>query len=319
LPNYANLGIEVAGIYDLDRSRAETLAAKFGLRRIYDSLEAALSDARAEIVDVALPAAVQPPVVEAALRAGRHVLAQKPLALESKRARELVELAEAQNRYLCINQQARFDEGVMAARAMLERGWIGQPAGFEMSVVRASWWRGWYKDVPDLELWYHSIHEIDIIRSWFGTPVSAWCGAGTVAGQECAGETNVACGFSFSSGVHGIYRATSENRAGDNYTHYRIDGSEGAIEGDFGRFMPAHGQRFGRPDRLRVWSRTLPTEDWLPYPCTQRWFLDAFAGPIGALLRAVATNTPPVPPARDNIETIRLIERLYASAKSETI
>jgi predicted dehydrogenase len=316
LPSYANLGIEVAGIYDLDRPRAEALATKFGIARVYDSLAEALGDSRVEIVDIALPAAVQPPVVAAALRADRHVLAQKPLALDSQKALELVELAEARNRYLCINQQARFDEGVMAARAMIERGWIGQPVGFEMSVIRATHWRSWYLDVPELELWYHSIHEIDILRSWFGTPVSAWCGAGTVPGQECTGETNVFCGFTFSANLHGIYRATSENRAGDNVTRFRIDGSEGAIEGDFGRFAPASGQRFGRPDHLRVWSRTLPTEDWLVYPCTKRWFLDAFAGPIGVLFRAVATNTPPVPSARDNVDTIRLIETLYASMKA---
>jgi predicted dehydrogenase len=315
LPNYANLGIEVTGIYDLDRGRAEALAEKFGIARVYASLDEALSDPRAEIVDIALPAAVQPPVVEAALRAGRHVLAQKPLALDSQRALELVELAEEQNRYLCVNQQARFDEGVMAARAMIERGWIGQPVGFEMSVIRGSHWASWYVNVPELELWYHSIHEIDILRSWFGTPTSAWCGAGTVPGQNCAGETNVVCGFSFSADLHGVYRATSENRTGENVTRFRIDGSEGAIEGDFGRFAPTAGSRFGRPDHLRVWSRTLPTTGWLVYPCTKRWFLDAFAGPIGTLFRAVATKTPPVPAARDNVDTIRLIEKLYVSMR----
>ena len=316
LPNYANLGIEVAGIYDLDRSRAETLAAKFGIARVYDSLEAALGDPRAEIVDIALPAPLQPPVVAAALRAGRHVLAQKPLALDSQIALELVEFAEANQRYLCVNQQARYDEGIMAARAMLARGWIGEPVGFEMSVIRSMQWRSWYAEAPELELWYHSIHEIDAILSWFGTPSSVWCGGGTVPGQAYGGETNVFCGFTFSPNLHGVYRATSENRAGSNVTRYRIDGSEGAIEGDFGRFAPATVSRYGRPDNLRVWSRTLPTEEWLVYPCTQRWFLDAFAGPIGALLRAVATNEPPVPSARDNVATIRVIEQLYASMQS---
>ena len=59
----------------------------------------------------------------------------------------------------------------------------------------------------------------------------------------------------------------------------------------------------------------MPTQDWLPYPCTKRWFLDAFAGPIGTLLRAVATGTPPMPGARDNVDTIAVIEQLYASVR----
>ena len=122
LPSYAALGIEVAGIYDLDRSRAELLATQFAIPTVYDSLEAAFGDARAAIVDIALPAPVQPPVVAGALRAGKHVLAQKPLAMDSRTTLELVELAHARQRFLVINQQARYDEGVMAARAMLQRG-----------------------------------------------------------------------------------------------------------------------------------------------------------------------------------------------------
>ena len=66
-----------------------------------------------------------------------------------------------------------------------------------MSVIRGNPWRSWYKDVPELELWYHSIHEIDALRSWFGTPTSVWCGGGTVPGQESVGETNVFCGLRF--------------------------------------------------------------------------------------------------------------------------
>jgi len=316
LPSYRNLGIEVVGIYDIDRQRSERLAGLFGVPRVYDSLAALLADERVRVVDIALPAPVQAPVIEEVLAAKRHVLAQKPVALDSGTVGRLMSLADNHGVYLCVNQQARFDEGIMATRAMLQRGWIGTPVSLEMSVLRATPWDSWYKDVPHLELWYHSIHEIDAIRSWFGTPATVWCAGGTVPGQTCAGETNVFCSFSFAENFHGVYHATSELRTGSSTSRFRIDGSEGSIEGDLGRFDRSDGSRDGRPDRVRVWSRTLPTADWLDYPCTKRWFLDAFAGPIGSLFRAVATQSRPQPDGHDNVATVRLIEALYASMQS---
>lgn len=312
MPSYRALGITVAGIYDIDRARAEQLARQFAIPRVYDSYDEVLGDAAIDTLDIALPAPVQPPVVARALHARRHVLAQKPLALDSTVAAQLVTEAARNGVHLCVNQQARYDEGIMAARAMIRRGWIGEPVGVEMSVIRRSVWRTWYNDVDRLELWYHSIHELDAIRSWLGTPESVWCSGGTVPGQPSAGETNVYCGLRFSDRLHGMYHATNENRAATNFTHFRIDGTEGAIEGDLGRFDDTVTTRNGRPDALRVSSRTHTGGAWLTYSCTKRWFLDAFAGPIGSLFRAIATGADDPAPA-DNVETIRLIEALYRS------
>ena len=82
-----------------------------------------------------------------------------------------------------------------------------------------------------------------------------WCAGGIVPGQKCAGETNVFCSFSFSDNFHGVYHATSEIRGGTSMTRFRIDGSEGCIEGDLGRFDRTNGSLHGRPDHVRVWSR----------------------------------------------------------------
>jgi predicted dehydrogenase len=313
LPTYARLGLEVLGILDVRMARAEQLSSAFQIGRVYRTLDELLADKRIAIVDVALPPAAQPDVIEKVLLSGRHVLAQKPMTLDSHRAAELAETARRHRVHLVANQQARYDEGVMAARSMMRRGWIGTPVGFEMSVLRSSPWRGWYNDVAQLELWYHSIHELDVIRSWFGTPARVWCGGGKVPQQHAAGETNVVCAMTFSDHLHGVYRATSEVRGGDGVARFRIDGTAGTIEGDFGRFSSSSSSPHGRPDRLRVWSRSLPTDGWLEYPCTTRWFLDAFAGPIGSLLRAIATGTDVSPDASDNVDTLRLVEALYDS------
>ena len=77
--------------------------------------------------------------VEIALRAldaGKDVMCQKPLALDVADAERIVERAEARGRKVAVQQQMRYEEGMLAARAMIERGWIGevQTISFEVNI-----------------------------------------------------------------------------------------------------------------------------------------------------------------------------------------
>ena len=60
----------------------------------------------------------------------------------------------------------------------------------------------------------------------------------------------------------------------------------------------------------------MPTDGWVPYPVASRWLPDAFLGPMASLLRAVETGSTPRSSGRDNIGTLRQIERIYASMES---
>jgi predicted dehydrogenase len=103
------------------------------------------------------------------------------------------------------------------------------------------------------------------------------------------------------------------NIAGDAEATFRIDGSEGSIKGTLGLL---YDYPHGRPDTLSVFSRTLPTDGWLPYPVTTRWLPDAIAGPMGSLLKAVAEDGTPATSGADNLMTIRLVQALYRSMDS---
>ena len=62
----------------------------------------------------------------------------------------------------------------------------------------------------------------------------------------------------------------------------------------------------------------LPTDGWVPYPVGSRWLPDAFLGPMASLLRAVATGSTPRSSGRDNVGTLRQIERIYESMERGT-
>lgn len=312
LPAYKKAGLEVVGIFDIDNNKARDVAKRHGVGKVYATLEELLADERAEIVDVAVQPWVQPEIVSTALAAGKHLLCQKPLAVDIETAERLVAEADERGLKLAVNQQLRFEEGMAAARAMVHSGWIGQPTTMSFTVNIVTDWDmwPWMESSDRLEIMYHSIHYFDAIRSILGDPDLVWCTGSRTPGQSATGETRTISTLVFPDEVRALVHATHTNIAGDFEASFRIDGSEGSIKGTLGLL---YDYPHGRPDTLAVFSRTLPTDGWLPYPVTTRWLPDAVAGPMGSLLAAVAENGTPITSGADNLNTLRLVNALYRS------
>jgi predicted dehydrogenase len=315
LPAYRAAGLDVRGLFDLDADRAREVAARHGVPAGYASLDELLADPEVRVVDIAVAPQAQPDIALRALEAGKHLLCQKPFVPDEPTGEKLIEVADRLGLKIAVNQQLRYDEGIAAARAMVEAGWIGEPTAMTFTVNITTDWTPWPWLVRSdrLEIMYHSIHYLDAVRSVLGDPDVVFCAGGRTPGQVAAGETRTISTLVFPGNARALVHATHENRSGDPEALFRIDGSEGSIRGTLGLL---YDYPHGRPDTLEVNSRALPTDGWLPYPVTRRWIPAAFAGPMASLLRAVAGGGEPYPSARDNLGTIRLVHRLYASMDS---
>lgn len=314
LPAYRRAGLPIAGICDADPARAEQVRAEFGLPRTF-TLEEILADPSIEVVDIAVVPQAQPEIARRALAAGKHVLAQKPLAESSDVAAELVELADKAGRSLVVNHQMRYDEGIAAARAMAEAGWLGELTAVSFEVNISTDWAAWDWLVasPRLDLMYHSIHYFDSIRSLLGDPERLFCAAGRRPGQLAAGETRTMTTLLFPHGRRAHVHVNHENITGDSQARFRLDGSGGSVRGTIGLL---YDYPHGRPDTVEVNSTVLPTDGWMPYPVTSRWIPDAFAGPMRALLTEIAEGIPAPTRAADALQTLRVVEAGYASIAS---
>jgi predicted dehydrogenase len=314
LPAYAKAGLPIAGICDLDEDRARTVCAAFSLARTY-SIDELLADDSIEVVDIAVVPDAQPELAVRALRAGKHVLAQKPLAVDSILAREVADVAAESSRSLVVNQQMRYGEGIAAARAMVDLGWLGELTAVTIDVnINTDWsaW-SWLVNSPQLDLMYHSIHYLDSIRSLLGSPSSVFCAGGRRPGQLAVGETRTMTTLLFDSGARAHVNVNHENLTGDYEARFRIDGSAGSIRGTIGLL---YDYPHGRPDTVEINSTVIPTDGWLPYPVTTRWIPDAFAGPMRALLMQIDDGTPAPTRADDAIQTLELVEACYRSIDS---
>ena len=318
LPAYRLAGLDVVGITDVNLDRAREVARKHGIPRVYASLDELLADRTVIVVDIAVPMTQQPAIFRAAVAAGKHILAQKPFTDNPQTARELAALADSAGVVAAVNQQLRFDEGIAAAHRMIELGWLGELTSFSLTVNAYTDWSQWEwaQAMERLEIMVHSIHYHDAVRWIMGEPRSVYSVGGRVPGQYPIGETRTVSTYTFGSGATAIVTANHMNPGGDNTAEFRIEGTAGAIRGTLGLM---YDYPSGRPDTLEVTSTVVPTDGWVPYPVTLRWFPHAFIGTMGSVLEAIATGSVPRSSVSDNVKTVELVDALYRSMDGNAV
>ena len=136
--------VNLLGIYDIDPKKT-TLARERGIFA-YDSLEAVLSDDRVDLVTVAIPNDSHLGTVVAALKAGKNVICEKPVAMNSEELDEMIAAAEASGKIFAVHQNRRFDIDFLAMKQIKDSGELGNIINIESRIHGSrgipSDWRG---------------------------------------------------------------------------------------------------------------------------------------------------------------------------------
>ena len=156
----------LVGVLDKDPDRAQIVADRFGTKR-FDCLADLLNEV--EIVSVAVPTTAHYSVAKACLESGKHVLVEKPIAVASAEAQELVDLADAKGCRLQIGHSERFNPILQLMRPHITR-----PAFIEGHRLASYSERGTDVDVV-LDL---MIHDLDLVLSFNPGPVEEVRAAG---------------------------------------------------------------------------------------------------------------------------------------------
>ncbi len=134
LPTLARMrGVELGGLYDADRSKARTLAQRFGEPRVYASPDELWEDDSVDAVVVCTPSKLHEQHVLEALDAGKFVFCEKPLALSSDGAARVLKAAGDSGR-LQVGMNQRFRPDAAALRTFVESGELGT-----VHYIRGSW------------------------------------------------------------------------------------------------------------------------------------------------------------------------------------
>jgi len=126
MPGLKKAGATISGFFDVDRQRAEAAAAKFGTDAVvYDSVEALLNDPKITAVQICTPNLTHASYAVQALNAGKHVMCEKPMAINAVEAEKMVEAAKRNHRKLTIAYQGRFRREAQLLKQMCENEELG--------------------------------------------------------------------------------------------------------------------------------------------------------------------------------------------------
>ncbi|RIK85380.1 MAG: gfo/Idh/MocA family oxidoreductase [Planctomycetota bacterium] len=162
---------QLAAVADCRAAAAEAMAATFGCQAFSNS-EAMLEDAEIDAVIVCTPPSTHREVCCAAMERGVHVLCEKPLAVSSAAAEEMIGMAEARELVFTMASKFRYVPDVAQAKALIAGGAIGEVVLFEnVFTGRVDMTRRWNSD-PRIAgggvLIDNGTHSVDITRYCLG-------------------------------------------------------------------------------------------------------------------------------------------------------
>ncbi|HEY3416801.1 MAG TPA: Gfo/Idh/MocA family oxidoreductase, partial [Armatimonadota bacterium] len=179
--------VELYGVYDFEPEKARAAAEKYAVPHIFDTYEALLADPQIDTVSVVTPNVLHAPVVIAALKAGKHVHVEKPIAMNAVEAQAIVDAKNASGKKVMVALNNRFTDMAQFIKRYIEEGNLG-----EVYHARCGWhrrrgmpgWGGWFTTKalsgggPIIDL---GVHFIDLTLFMLGFPnprtvsASAYC------------------------------------------------------------------------------------------------------------------------------------------------
>jgi len=160
--------VKIAGVVDVDGSRADSLAREFGCQA-YSSAEELLSSGGVDAASIAVPTLDHAAVARQLMRAGVDVLIEKPLTSTLAEADELIDLAEREKRIAQVGHLERFNPAVQATLPL-----ITKPMFFEVHRLSVFTPRSLDVDVV-LDL---MIHDLDAVLAFVKSPIKEIRAAG---------------------------------------------------------------------------------------------------------------------------------------------
>ena len=251
-------------------TRDPAKAAKYGVKA-WTTLDEALADSAIDAVYVGTPVFLHAPQTIQSLRAGKHVICEKPMAMNEAEARTMVEAAEEGGKLFGVAYYRRCYPKVQRAKQLIEAGTIGQPVFAELT--NHMWFdgsgsRGWLFDPVKSgggPLFDIASHRIDVLNFLFGRPQSVKAQLSNVV-HHYAVEDNATVMINYQNGVRGVVDVRWHSKV--NRDECRIRGTEGEME-----MSPLNG-----PELIYPGGReSLPAHSNIHYPMIEN-FVDAVEG-----------------------------------------
>ena len=312
LPAYRKAGFHVLGLFDVDADKARATADRWGIERVYGSLEqaAAVEDC---VFDVAAPPVTHRGIL-AALEPGAVVLVQKPLGLDLAQATAIRAVCRRRRLTAAVNFQLRFAPMMYAAADALACGLLGPLLDLEVHLSLVTPWEQFPHLIPNprVEIVSHSIHYLDTIRALAGEPRGVLARTCHYPGSPLA-QTRTSAILDYGAERRVTLSINHHHDFGRQFQDatIRIEGERAAALVKLGLLLD---YPRGEPDELWVAPRGGP---WRAVPLQGTWFPDAFIGTMSNLQRFASGEDDVLRTSvEDAWHTMALVEACYQSNES---
>lgn len=232
---------EVIAVADVLSDRAQAIARKFGIARVYHSDEELIADPDVDVVCICTPSGMHAEGAVRALQAGKHVIVEKPMEISREAADRMIRAERESGRVLSIISQHRFDLASRIVKQAIDDDKLGRIILVEGTV---KWWRTQqYYDSGDWRgtwrwdgggaLMNQGVHTMDVLQWLAGDVKRVYAQTRTGAHDRIEVEDIAVATLEFENGAVGTFMATTAAYDG---LVARIDlfGTEGSaiIDGD---------------------------------------------------------------------------------------
>jgi predicted dehydrogenase len=310
IPAYLSMpNVELAALVDEDLVKCKAVQKQYGVPNAYDDFTVMLEKEDVDAVDVCTPNYLHAPMAIAALRSGRHVLCEKPLARNAAEATKMVETARESNRILMVAMNNRFRRDVEVLRTFVRRGELGT-----VQLVRAGWqriardWheREWFVDqrragggalldlgmpVMDLAIWVAGLRK----------PVRVTCA--TFGRKARSGVEDSACAtVYFAGGSCLVVEVTWNLLEPKDHSYLEIHGTRGG-----GNLHPLKIHKAVRGHLVNVTPRL---------DGQRNYYRESYKAEIGHFVECVEKKKKPLTPGEEAAGVLKILDAMYESDAS---
>jgi predicted dehydrogenase len=323
------LGIQVVGLSESSLDRAQAKAKELHLEKAYPSFEMMVADPELDVIHITSPNHLHFPQAKAALLAGKHVVCEKPLAMNLAESNELVKIARQTGLVAAVNFNIRFYPLALQARSMVHSQELG-----EIFIVRGSYLQDWlllptdwnWRLEPELGGEMRAVadigsHWLDLTQFIIGldvtavfadfktflpvrqkptTPIDTFSGklqkAIEYVEQPIHTEDYATVVLRFQNGAHGVMTVSQVSAGRKNRLSYEIDGSKESLAWDSERPNELWIGHRDRPNEILMKDPSLLAPEVRPYASYpgghNEGFPDTFKQLYAAVYKAIQAGEP---------------------------
>ena len=311
---------EVVAVYTRKPERARAFAKKHKIPQTFTDLDDAITRSGCDVVDICLPNFLHHRAVLAAARAGKHVIIEKPLAMNLAEADEMIAACKAAKRKLCYAEELCFAPKYERVRKLVNEGAVGKIFQMRQCEKHSGPHSDWFYDIAQsgggaiMDMGCHGI-------AWFrwmlgGRPkvvsVQAHLQTGLIHGKRTRAEENSLVMVEFAGGAVGVAENSWAKQGGMD-DRVEVYGTGGVIYADL--FMGNAALTYSKDGYGYAMEKAGSTKGW-SFTVFEEAFNQGYPQELKHFIECIREGREPVVTGEDGRAVLEIMMAAYASAGS---